>query len=391
MTINHKEADLMAQSILATVPASRIRSEPHPAGPSRPAATPPRAFLGLDLGDRNCTWCLLPPRGEDRKEGQLGMDREEVASFLGSLPRPTLIVMEVCSHSPWVSRLGRQLGHEVIVADSRRVHLISKHHRKNDVRDAYMLARMARADRKLLNPVQHRSEQQQADLSRLSVRQGLVQCRTKLINQVRGLVKPFGQRIPLCSASSFHRRAKDHLPPMLVETLQPLLEMIAELTAQIRRCNQGIQELCESRYRCTQPMRQVAGVGYVTSLRFALVLQSHERIRRSRQVGPLLGLVPRLERSCSHDPQLRISKAGDRELRRLLVIAANYMLRKSSPDSDLKRLGQKICERGGKNARKRAKVAMARRLAILLHHLWKTGEVYDPLYLAKKNATHTDA
>lgn len=381
----------MAQSTVPAVPVLPVRADQREAPSTSPVPQRTRAFLGLDLGDRVSNWCLLRGKGDDRQEGQLGMTREEVTTFFMSLPRPTLIVMEVCSKSPWVSRLGRELGHEVIVADSRRVHLISKHHRKNDVRDAHMLARMARADRQMLNPVQHRTEQQQADMASLNVRQGLVVSRTRLINQVRGQVKPFGHQIPICSASSFSRRAKEHIPSILAGPLHPQLKVIADLTAQIRRCNQEIKEICESRYPFTVLLRQVPGVGYITCLRYVLVLQRPDRVRRSRQVGPLVGLVPRLDRSCMHDPQLPISKTGDRELRRLLVIAANYMLRKSSPDSDLKRLGEKICSQGGKNARKRAKVAMARRLAVLLHHLWKTGEQYDPLYLAKKNGTASAA
>lgn len=347
--------------------------------------------VGLDLGDLKTNWCMLASDLCLVRQGVVATEREAMTGFLKELPKGTLVVMEVSTQSPWISRLVAELGHEPLVADARRVKLISESTRKSDKRDAQMLARMARADRGLLNPIVHRSEQQQADLSVLNARDGLVTARTKLINQVRGLCKPLGVRVPYCSAESFARKAVEHVPIQLMPALRPLLRTIKHLTAEIKSFDKQIREMCETRYKVTELLRQVPGVGYITSLRFVLVLQSADRIRRSRQVGPVIGLVPRISQSCSKDPQLSISKTGDREMRRLLVIAANHILRGSSPDSDLKRFGERLCERGGKNARKRAKVAVARRLAVLLLHLWKSGEQYDPLYLAKRTEQSSPA
>jgi transposase len=362
-----------------------VRTRRAPSTLVRKAPAQAKTVVGLDLGDRKSNWCLMSSRRSADQQGEVATEREALTTFLCGLPKRTLVVMEVSTQSPWISRLVAELGHEALVADPRRLGLISGSTRKNDTRDAQMLAKLARADRSLLNPIEHRSEEQQADLAVINARGGLVKARTQLINQVRGTVKPLGHRVPYSSAEAFARKAKEHIPEILAPAVMPLLRAIEELTRLIKDFDKKIAKICEERYPITGLLREVPGVGTITSLRFVLVIQRADRIRRSRQVGALLGLVPRQAQSCGHDPQLSITKAGDRELRRLLVLSANYMLRESSPDTDLKRFGLKLCERGGKNAKKRAKVAMARRLSVLLLHLWKSGEVYEPLYLAKKN------
>jgi transposase len=126
-------------------------------------------------------------------------------------------------------------------------------------------------------------------------------------------------------------------------------------------------------------LRQVKGVGPLISLTFVLTLDDPQRFRRSRDVGCFLGLRPGRRNSGRSEPQLHISKEGDRYLRTLLVQGAHYILGPLGEDSDLRRWGLKLAQRGGKNAKKRAVVALARKLAVLLHKLWVSGEVYEPL------------
>ena len=338
--------------------------------------------LGIDLGDRRSDFCLLADNDPVRR-GSVATTPQAMAELFGSQER-CLVVMEVCSQSPWVSRVAREAGHEVIVADPRRLALITRGVRKTDRKDAEWLARLARADRALLNPVRHRDESTQADLSVMRARRSLVESRTALVNHVRGAVKALGHRIKKCSATSFHRQAPAQIPAQLRPALEPVLKVLEQLSEQIRAYDQLLETIARTRYPQTALLEQVPGVGSLAALMYVLTLEDPRHFARSRQVGPYLGLTPRKRQSGDSDPQLRITKAGDREMRRLLVISANYILGRHGPDCDLRRWGLKIAERGAKNARKRAKVAVARRLAVLLHHLWLTGEVYDPHHLAKK-------
>jgi transposase len=151
------------------------------------------------------------------------------------------------------------------------------------------------------------------------------------------------------------------------------------LNDEIKVFDQRIEKLASEKYMHTKLLRQVPGVGPVTALAYVLTLETPLRFAKSRDVGPYLGLVPKQEDSGDSQPQLGISKAGDRMVRKLLVGSAQFILGPFGPDTDLRRFGMKLCERGGKNAKKRAAVAVARKLAVLLHRLWASGEVYEPL------------
>jgi len=351
--------------------------------PPSSAASPVPLTVGLDLGDRHSHFCVLDAGGRVLEQGRVAMSPAELTAFFERVG-PARLVVEVGGHSPWVSRLAQAAGMEVIVANPRRVQLITRNERKNDRTDAELLARLGRVDAQLLSPVTHRSVEHQADLAVKRARDAAVASRTALINHVRGAIKSFGLRLPTCSPDGFHRRVLAHLPKELAPALQPIVRLIRQVTAEIKNFDAQIEELADERYSVTKVLRQVSGVGPVTALSFVLTLDTPDRVSDSRQVGPYLGLVPKTHDSGASSPQLRITKAGDPGLRRLLVIAANYILGPFGPDCDLRRFGLKLATQGGKNGRKRAKVAVARKLAVLLHHLWKTGEVYDPFHLAKK-------
>jgi transposase len=273
-----------------------------------------------------------------------------------------------------------ECGHEVLVANARKLRLIYSNKRKTDEVDAENLARLARVDPKLLYPIEHRGEESQAHMALIRSRQALVSCRTQLVNHVRGAVKSFGARLPKCPARSFHKRASEHIPEALMAALGPILEQIGSLTERIRDYDRKLETICQARYPETEILRQVEGIGALTALTFVLTLEDPSRFAKSRMVGAYLGLVPAIDRSGDRDPQRRISKEGDEMLRRLLVGSAHYILGPIGSDSDLRRHGEKIASRGGKNAKKRAAVAVARKLCVLLHRLWVSAEVYDPLY-----------
>jgi transposase len=270
-------------------------------------------------------------------------------------------------------------GHEVLVANPRLMEGSKRRKRKNDRIDAHKLARLGRVDPPSLHPIKHRSREVRQDLVVLRARDALVAVRTELINTTRGLVKSMGTRLPKCSSRSFGHKVGDSIPAEAREALLPLVQLTEGLSACIRVYDRKIEELASEKYAHTKLLRQVKGVGPITSLAYVLTLENPERFPKSRDVGPYVGLVPRQEDSGESQPQLGISKAGDTMLRTLLVGSAQYILGAFGPDTDLRRFGLRLCEHGGKNAKKRAAVAVARKLAVLLHRLWVSGEVYEPL------------
>lgn len=340
---------------------------------------------GIDLGDRYSHLCLLDTdNGEILEESRIPTTQKAFERrFSGS--QTMRVAIETGTHSPWVSRLLKGAGHEVLVANARKVRLIYAQERKTDVIDARKLARLARLDPQLLSPIEHRGEGSQAHLTLLRSRDALVGTRTKLVNHVRGAVKAFGARLPKCTAQSFHKKVTEHLPQELVPALGPVLETIASLTAHIREYERRLESIAEDSYPETRLLRQVHGVGALTALAFVLTLEDPSRFAKSRQVGPYLGLVPGAKQSGKSDPQKRISKHGDEMTRKLLVNCAHYVLGPFGEDCDLRRHGEKIAQRGGSNAKKRAVVAVARKLSVLLHRLWVGGEVYEPLYNASRS------
>lgn len=339
-------------------------------------------FIGIDLGDKKSNYCFMDRGEEFLAEDQLPTTPEAFAAYFEATPK-SRIALEVGTHSPWVSSLLESLGHEVYVANPRKMESIKKNKRKNDKNDARTLARLVRADPELLYPIRHRGIEAREDLILLRARDGLVSARTKLINCVRGLVKSVGGRVPKCSADSFHKQAEGAIPESIRGMLLPIVEQVAVMTAQIRKFDGQVEEMAGKKYPETTLLRQVEGVGAITSLAYLLTLERPERFEKSRDVGPYLGLVPKQGDSGETTKQLRITKTGDTMVRRLLVTSSQYILGPFGPDTDLRRFGMKLSARGGKNAKKRAVTAVARKLAVLLHRLWVTAEEYEPLRNAR--------
>jgi transposase len=262
----------------------------------------PKTTAGLDLGDKYSYLCLIDTgSGEVIEEGRLRTTPEAIRRRFAS-ERPLPIAIETGTHSPWVSRLLEECGHEVLVANARRLRLIYSNKRKTDEIDAENLARLARLDPKLLYPVRHRGEQSQAHMALIRSRQALVDCRTQLVNHVRGAVKSFGHRLPKCPARTFHKRVQEHIPEALLPALEPLLEQIASLTERIRDYDRRLVAISEEHYPETALLRQVEGIGPLTALTFVLTLEDPYRFEKSRSVGAYLGLVPATDRSGDSDP-----------------------------------------------------------------------------------------
>jgi transposase len=339
--------------------------------------------IGLDLGDRSSSYCVLDENGEIVLEQKLATTPEAIQQAFGKMAR-SRIAMETGTHSPWVSRMLAALGHEVIVAHAQSVRLIVKSRRKDDRLDARTLARLARIDPQLLSPVQHRSAQAQLHLTEIRARAGLVSARTALVNAARGLVKPYGERLRQCGTQQVSREITSGLSTGLREALEPLLREAESLNERIKEYDRRIDRMAKETYPETALLKQVKGVGDLIATTYVLTIEDPHRFRKSRDAGCFIGLQPGRRNSGESEPQMHISKEGDEYLRTLLVQGAHYILGPFGEDSDLRRWGQKLAARGGKNAKKRAVVAVARKLAVLLHRLWVSGEVYEPLRNSQK-------
>ena len=335
--------------------------------------------IGLDLGDRNSGYCVVDEAGQIQREQRVRTSGKALQEAFGALPR-SRIALEIGTHSPWISRLLNELGHEVIVANARKVRLIGESRKKDDRLDAQTLARLARIDPELLYPVKHRSVRAQADLTLIRARAGLVRARTGLVNTARGLAKSYGERLRSCNVRNLNPEKAEGLSPELQAALEPLLNAIESLSERIVEYNEGIENLAQQSYPQVALLKQVKGVGTLIALTFLLTLEDPHRFRKSRDVGCYLGLQPGRRNSGQSQPQMHISKEGDPYLRTLLVQGAQHILGPFGADCDLRRWGLKLAERGGRNSKKRAIVATARKLAVLLHHLWVSGGVYEPLH-----------
>lgn len=333
--------------------------------------------IGIDLGDKKSRFCVLDSRGDEIATGEVKTTKLAFEQQFAAGPKAR-IALEAGTHSPWVSRLLTRLGHEVLVANPRELAYITKADNKTDRNDAAKLAMLAHCSPRLLAPIQHRSEAAQHDLILLYARDELVTIRTSMVNHVRSTVKSVGERLLGCSTPAFADQVEGKLPDPLIEALQPVIRMIRTCSEEIKDYDRKIRDLSK-RYPAMVAVEQVSGVGSLTAAAFVLTLDDPTRFRKSRDVGPYLGLVPRKRQSGDSDPQLRITKAGNGFLRKLLVQCAHYILGHYGQDSDLRRWGLQLAQRSGRRSKRSAVVAVARKLTVLLHTLWTKKTEYQPL------------
>jgi transposase len=334
--------------------------------------------VGLDVGDRQSHYCVLDLDGGVVADGAVKTTDASFRVLFEGKGRMR-IALEAGTHSPWISRLLIALGHEVIVANPRKLRLIAESDAKHDRADACLLARLAHVGPALLSPIHARSAQTQIDLALIRAREVAVQTRTKIVNAVRGMVKSTGHRLPASPTLTFARKAREACPEALQPALLPLIRLVQTLTDDIAAYDRLVVETARA-YPETQAIQTIHGVGALTAVAFVLVLDNDRaRFKRSRDVGCYLGLKPKQRDSGMRSPQLGITKAGDPLLRRLATQSAQYILGPFGRDSALRRWGLSLASRGGKNAKKRAVVAVARKLVVLMHRIWITQERYDPM------------
>jgi transposase len=336
------------------------------------------SVIGMDLGDKNHKAVIISAGGDVIDRSEVACTPEAVRTYLEGHPG-ALLAVETGTHCRWVSRLGQELGHEVLVGNARKLRMIWDSSRKNDWRDAEMLAKVARTDRSLLSPVKLRCDGDQELMRLVKARDLLVKTRTGIVNQIRGFCKSEGVHPPKCSAQSF-KRLEHEIPASVLPVVKPLFAVLEELGKKIGLYDKMIAETTKNLHKEDAALLEpIGGVGPVTAAAYLAAIGDVATFGSARDAGPYFGLIPRQDQSGQTDRQLRISKEGNQIVRRLLVTAANYIMGPFGKDCELRRHGMKIAERGGKNAKKRAKVAVARKLAVLMLAILKTRSAYRPL------------
>jgi len=340
-----------------------------------PAISATKKTVGIDMSDKTAKFAVLEQSDDFEEEGTVALTKPGLRKQFGHW-KPALMAIEAGTHAHWVERELREMGHEVVVANPRELKGLTQSAKKSDKEDARKLARYARADVKLLKPVQLRSEEAQLELLKLQGREALVGIRAQLTSTVWGLVKVFGVRLAKCTTQGFADRAEQSLPERLRERLQPVLDVVKLLTELIKQADQQVEAMVAA-HPVAVRLDQVAGVGPVTAMTFVLTIEDPARYQRSRDVGAGFGLTPRSAQSGESDPQLGISKQGNSTVRRLLVQCAQRLLGPQGQDCAIRRWGLKLAGEGkNKRLKKRAVVAVARKLAVVMHRLWVTGEQF---------------
>jgi len=248
--------------------------------------------VGLDLGDRSSFYCVLDGTGDVLLEQKFSTTPKAINEIFVAMPR-SRIALETGTHSPWVSRLLSELGHETIVAHARSVRLIGERRRKDDRLDAMALARLVRIDPRLLCPVKHRSAEAQADLTVIRARAALVRTRTMLVNAARGLTKSYGERLRGCNARGMKLKAAQDLSPGLKYALEPMMHEIESASERICQYDQMLESMAWNRYPEAERLKQIKGVGTLIALTYMLTLEDPHRFRKSRDAACYVGLQPR--------------------------------------------------------------------------------------------------
>ena len=340
--------------------------------------------IGMDLGDKKNFVIVLNDLGKKVVSKFISNTSKGIDNFFKCYEKKQVkIIMETGTHSPWISEMLKKKNFEVLVINSNQIPLITRSLKKSDMKDAELLARLGRFQPDLLHTIEHRSRDSQMDLAIIKSRNKLVETRATLINHVRGIFKSSGYKIPSSSTPSFVNKIISDVPKELQKAIDPILHIISDLTDHIKQYNKKIEDISFEKYPETEILKQVNGVGPITALTYVLTIERPEKFTKSRTVGAYLGLTPKIFKSGQIDKQLRISKAGNKYLRNLLVSCAHYILGPFGKESDIRNHGLKILQRGGKNAKKKAVIAVSRKLSVILHRLWKNNAVYDPFYNSK--------
>jgi transposase len=334
-------------------------------------------FIGIDIGDKINTVCVLNNDGEIIQECEVENTGQEMHDFFIEYPNAR-VAIEACSHSLWLHDLLVRLGCQVFVGNPRKLRIISSSSRKNDKNDSRLLARLVRSDLDLLYPIVVRDILTQQDMVIIKTRTMLIKTRGDLVRHIRGIIKPFGLKLPKdVTTDNFHDKVKEHLSKELLPILKHTIKSIKDLSIQIKNLDKKIDSLINKKYPEAMLLQTIDGIGPITALTFILIMGDPKRFEKSRDVGAYFGLVPRQDQSCTIDKSLPITKEGDSCMRSLLVNCSHHILGRYGKDTQIRRHGLKVMGQDeNKIRKKKAVIAVARKLSVLMHSMLISGEPF---------------
>ena len=337
-----------------------------------------QSSLGIDLSDKSLNFCRMTAAEDVVAEGKVALTAAKIAGLWREHGAVDIVVLEAGTPATWVRELLCELGARVIVADPRKLQAVTSSVRKSDERDARMLARLGLADEELLAPTYVRAPEHRRAMALLKVRDQQVRMRTATVLEIRSMVKLAGSRMASCDAEALHEH-EDAVPGELKDVLAPAFETLRTLARSIDKLDELVKEEGK-KFPVVARLAKIDGIGPVTALAFVAVVGDPARFERTRDIGAYIGLVPRREQSGQADPGRRISKAGCGFLRRLLVQCAQVVCRPRGKDTALRRWALGRLELAGKPGKRKIVVAIARKLAVLMLSLWKSGQAWTPLH-----------
>ena len=343
--------------------------------------------IGADVSDRTTKICVMTKaEGGERRivlETTCATTKAGFGEAFAKFDRYWPVVFETGTHCRWMDRLFHEMGFKPIVGNPGKIPSITKSNTKNDRNDARELARLAIADPAMLHPVFLRDEVYQQMLRFHHARNILISQRTQTINQIRGFAKSMGYRIEGSSTEKFHELSKAGWPKELEECAWPLMGVLKTIALKIKAYDKLIARLAERpEFKAmVERVRVVYGIGIVGSTVFIAAIGGRpDRFGHTRDVGAYLGMIPKQDQSGDKDKQLHITHAGADIVRTALVECAGVAMMENAKDTDLKLKGLRIAMHGGRIARKKAKVAVARGLAVtMLALLQRPEREYVPL------------
>lgn len=320
--------------------------------------------VAMDVHDEYSQVCVMNQAREILMEAKIPTTRQALNDFFRQREK-SMVIYEAGPHALWISELLGSLGHETIACHARRVRLIAESRNKNDRVDAEVLARLSLSDLELIKPIQQRSRQTLDQRSIVHARAALVETQKRLRTMLRGMVKPFGVRLATGKKRALAELATAKLPEHAAQSIDAILKTLSVLAEQIQKLTERVEQLADS-HPAAARLQTIPGVGPLVSLSYIHAIEDPARFSRT-DIGPYLGLTPSNRSSAGKKlaPKEK-GRPGDPYVRSLLVQSA-WTLMNSRSQSDLARWGRRLSERiGGK----KAAIALARKIATLMHHLW---------------------
>src|SRR5579863_3799426 len=333
-----------------------------------------RHYVALDVSQRETSVCVVDEAGKVVFEGKAKSDPGALTALLRKrAPFANRIGFETGAMASWLWHELKRVGLPVVCVDARHAHAaLSVRMNKSDPNDARGLAELSRVG--WYREVRVKSDDSQAVRSLLVARSRLVSIRRDLENQVRSLLKEIGLLFPRAIGGQFRNHVRrlldEHVLRSVVEGLLAVHEQVEEQQAALDKRVRDEAKADET----TRRLMSVPGVGVVTALAFRHTIDDPTRFRSTQAIVAYLGLTPRRKQSGEQDHNGRISKWGDRLLRTYLFEAASVLLHRTQRWSALKAGGTRLMQRVGA---KKAKVAVARKIAVILHCIWTDGTSFD--------------